>query len=51
VIGSLQALEALKLLGGLPPLLDGFLQVDLANYEVIRVGVARRPGCPDCGAD
>jgi molybdopterin/thiamine biosynthesis adenylyltransferase len=49
VIGSLQALEALKLLGGLEPLLDAFLQVDLATYEVVRVGVARRPGCPDCG--
>jgi molybdopterin/thiamine biosynthesis adenylyltransferase len=50
VIGSLQALEALKLLGGVPePLLDAFLQVDLATYEVVRVGVARRPGCPDCG--
>jgi molybdopterin/thiamine biosynthesis adenylyltransferase len=31
VIGSLQALEALKLLGGLEPLLDAFLQVDLAT--------------------
>ena len=49
VIGSLQALEALKLLGGLPPLLDAFLQIDLATHEVVRVGVARRPGCPDCG--
>ena len=49
VIGSLQALEALKLLGGLPPLLDAFLQIDLATYEVVRVRVARRPGCPDCG--
>jgi molybdopterin/thiamine biosynthesis adenylyltransferase len=49
VIGSMQALEALKLLGGLEPLLDAFLQIDLATYEVVRVGVARRPGCPDCG--
>ena len=49
VIGSLQALEALKLLGGLESLLDAFLQIDLASYEVVRVGVARRPGCPDCG--
>ena len=49
-IGSLQALEALKLLGGLAePLLDAFLQVDLATHEIVRVGVARRPGCPDCG--
>jgi molybdopterin/thiamine biosynthesis adenylyltransferase len=51
-IGSLQALEALKLLGGLAePLLDAFLQVDLATHEVVRVGVARRPGCPDCGRE
>jgi molybdopterin/thiamine biosynthesis adenylyltransferase len=50
VVGALQALEALKLLGGVPePLLDAFLQIDLATYEVVRVGVARRPGCPDCG--
>jgi molybdopterin/thiamine biosynthesis adenylyltransferase len=51
-IGSLQALEALKLLGGLAePLLDAFLQVDLATHEVVRVGVARRPGCQDCGRE
>jgi molybdopterin/thiamine biosynthesis adenylyltransferase len=50
VIGSLQALEALKLLGGMDEtLLDAFLQIDLAMYEAIRVGVARRPDCPDCG--
>ena len=30
VIGSLQALEALKLLAGLPALTDAFLQIDLA---------------------
>ena len=35
VIGSLQALEALKLLGGLDgALLDAFLQVDLARPRV-----------------
>jgi molybdopterin-synthase adenylyltransferase len=50
VLGSLQALEALKLLGGLDgALLDGFLSVDLASYEVTRVGVSRRADCPDCG--
>ena len=51
VIGSLQALEALKLLGGLPALLDAFLQIDLATYEVVRVGVPRRrPGLRlECG--
>jgi molybdopterin/thiamine biosynthesis adenylyltransferase len=51
VIGSLQALEALKLLAGLPePLLDAFLQLDLALGAMTRVAVARRPGCPDCAA-
>jgi molybdopterin-synthase adenylyltransferase len=48
VIGSLQALEALKLLGGLEPLTDAFLQIDLAALDVVRVTVRRRPDCPDC---
>jgi molybdopterin/thiamine biosynthesis adenylyltransferase len=51
VIGSLQALEALKLLGGVgEPLLGAFLQVDLASHEFVRVNVGRRADCPDCGA-
>ena len=50
VVGSLQALEALKLLAGLPALTDAFLQLDLASLDVLRVSVERRPGCPDCGA-
>ena len=50
VIGSLQALEALKLLAGLEgALLDAFLQVDLHEHGFVRVAVGRRPGCPDCG--
>ena len=49
VIGSLQALEALKLLAGLPGALTGaFLQVDLAAGDFLRVAVARRADCPDC---
>jgi molybdopterin-synthase adenylyltransferase len=49
VIGSLQALEALKLLAGLPgALTDAFLQVDLAAGEFLRVAVRRRDDCPDC---
>jgi adenylyltransferase/sulfurtransferase len=49
VIGSLQALEALKLLAGLPgALTDAFLQVDLATYDFLRVAVRRREDCPDC---
>jgi adenylyltransferase/sulfurtransferase len=50
VIGSLQALEALKLLTGAgTPLTDAFLQVDLADHATLRVAVRRRPDCPDCG--
>jgi molybdopterin-synthase adenylyltransferase len=49
VIGSLQALEALKLLAGLPSALtDGFLQVDLAAGDFLRVATRRRDECPDC---
>jgi molybdopterin/thiamine biosynthesis adenylyltransferase len=49
VIGSLQALEALKLLTGVaPPIADGFLQVDLATAEFLRVRAGRRDDCPDC---
>jgi molybdopterin-synthase adenylyltransferase len=49
VIGSLQALEALKLLAGLPePLADAFLQIDLAAGDFLRVTVSRRADCPDC---
>jgi molybdopterin/thiamine biosynthesis adenylyltransferase len=50
VIGSLQALEALKLLtGAVAPLTGVFLQVDLASLDVLRVSVTRRADCPDCG--
>jgi molybdopterin-synthase adenylyltransferase len=50
VVGSLQALEALKLLTGVgEPLLDAFLQVDLALLTFLRVNVERRADCPDCG--
>ena len=50
VIGSLQALEALKLLAGMPgAVTDAFLQVDLARGEVLTVRTARRADCPDCG--
>ena len=49
VIGSLQALEAIKLLAGLPdPLTDAFLQVDLADASFLRVRVRWREDCPDC---
>jgi molybdopterin/thiamine biosynthesis adenylyltransferase len=50
VIGSLQALEALKLLtGAAAPLAGAFLSVDLATLETLRVSVDRRPDCEDCG--
>ena len=50
VIGSLMALEALKLLSGTAaPLMDAFLTVDLATLDTMRVTVHRRPDCPDCG--
>jgi molybdopterin/thiamine biosynthesis adenylyltransferase len=51
VVGSLQALEALKLLGGLPgALTDEFLQIDLTAGEFVHVKVRRREDCPDCGS-
>jgi molybdopterin/thiamine biosynthesis adenylyltransferase len=49
VIGSLQALEALKLLTGVgEPLAGAFLQVDLALLSFLRVSVERRADCVDC---
>jgi molybdopterin-synthase adenylyltransferase len=49
VVGSLQALEAMKLLTGVAPAIaDGFLQVDLGAGEFLRVHAARRADCPDC---
>jgi molybdopterin-synthase adenylyltransferase len=48
VVGSLQALEALKLLAGLPALTDAFLQIDLATLDFLRVSTRRRDDCPDC---
>jgi adenylyltransferase/sulfurtransferase len=51
VIGSLQALEALKLLTGVgDPLNGAFLQCDLATLAFLRVAVQRRSDCPDCAA-
>jgi molybdopterin/thiamine biosynthesis adenylyltransferase len=50
VIGSLQALEALKLLAGLPgAMLDSFIQVDLITQSYTTVLSSRRPDCVDCG--
>ena len=50
VVGSLQALEALRLLAGLEGgVEDGFLQIDLLEHAYVRVRAPRRPDCPDCG--
>jgi molybdopterin/thiamine biosynthesis adenylyltransferase len=50
VLGSLQALEALKVLSSTqPPLLDAFLSVDLVTLEFTQVSVYRDADCPDCG--
>lgn len=50
VLGSLQALEALKWLAGYgEPLLGGLLVLDLATLQVQRLAIGPRPGCPDCG--
>src|SRR4051794_24514164 len=49
IVGSIQALEALKLLTGVgEPLTDLLLQVDGATLEFTRVSTERREGCPAC---
>jgi molybdopterin-synthase adenylyltransferase len=49
LIGSVQALEALKLLAVVgEPLLDAILQVDGADLTFTRVATERRPDCPAC---
>jgi adenylyltransferase/sulfurtransferase len=50
VVGSLQALEALKLLTGVgEPLLDAILEVDAGGTRFTVVSTRRRPDCPACG--
>ena len=49
VIGSLQAMEALKLLSGYgEPLRGSLLLLDLRSMDIRRLVVPRRPTCPDC---
>ena len=49
IVGSMQALEALKLLtGAVPPLLDKFVQVDARTLEHTIVSTSRRPDCEAC---
>lgn len=50
VIGSIQALEAIKLLTGVgEPLVDRILQWDARTTEAMIVSTSRRDGCPACG--
>jgi molybdopterin/thiamine biosynthesis adenylyltransferase len=49
VVGSIQALEALKLLTGVgDPLTDAILQIEGAGMGFTRVATERRPDCPAC---
>jgi len=49
VLGSLLALEAIKHLVGMEPTLrDAVLMLDLRSLSLQRLGLDRRPGCPDC---
>lgn len=51
LVGSLQALEALKLLAGFgEPLVGRLLLVDAAGSRFRELRVRRDPGCPVCGA-
>jgi molybdopterin/thiamine biosynthesis adenylyltransferase len=50
VIGSLGAVEAIKVLAGLgEPLLGRMLLCDLRDVTFRQVHIKRRPGCPVCG--
>jgi adenylyltransferase/sulfurtransferase len=51
VVGSIQALEALKLLSGVgEPLLDRILQIDGYGMGQTLIATERRTGCPACAA-
>ncbi|TDG12982.1 molybdopterin-synthase adenylyltransferase MoeB [Seongchinamella unica] len=51
VLGSLQAMEALKLLANYGEVLRGtLLMLDLRNMQIQRLKISPRPGCPDCSA-
>jgi adenylyltransferase/sulfurtransferase len=50
VIGSLQAMEALKLLSGFgEPLRGKLLLLDLRNMDIRTLALPPRSDCPDCG--
>ena len=49
IVGSIQALEALKLLTGVgDPLTDAILQIEGGGMGFTRVATERRPDCPSC---
>jgi len=49
IVGSIQALEALKLLTrAVPPLTDRIVQIDARTLEQTIVATSRRPDCPAC---
>jgi molybdopterin/thiamine biosynthesis adenylyltransferase len=49
IVGSIQALEAIKLLAGVgDPLLDAILQIDGASLGFTRVATERASDCPAC---
>ena len=49
VVGSLQAMEALKLLSGYGETLRGtLLMIDLRTTQIQRLVLRARPDCPDC---
>ncbi len=49
VLGSLQAMEALKVLSGFGETLRGrLLLLDLRTVDIRQLTIAARPGCPDC---
>jgi molybdopterin/thiamine biosynthesis adenylyltransferase len=52
VVGTMQALEALKLLAGLGSRLVGKMQmIDGRGLEITEMRLSRQPSCPVCGAD
>ncbi len=49
VLGSLQAMEALKILAGYGEILRGkLLLLDLRDMDVRRLLLSPRANCPDC---
>ncbi len=47
IVGSMQALETIKLLCGFKPLKD-LLRMDFKNYELVKIKIAKRENCPVC---